>query len=107
MKYYGGIMEDNKSDEKISKICIEILNVIKRLDIEMQNKIPKEIKNMLYNNIEEKNKNNLDISIYDLDNLMEETKGILSILWSNYLCSEEEREKWKEYDEFSAKIGKS
>lgn len=100
-------MEDNKSDEKISKICIEILNVIKRLDIEMQNKIPKEIKNMLYNNIEEKNKNNLDISIYDLDNLMEETKGILSILWSNYLCSEEEREKWKEYDEFSAKIGKS
>lgn len=100
-------MEDNKSDEKISKICIEILNVIKRLDIEMQNKIPKEIKNMLYNNIEEKNKNNLDISIYDLDNLMEETKGILSILWSNYLCSEEEKEKWKEYDEFSAKIGKS
>ena len=100
-------MEDNKSDEKISKICIEILNVIKRLDIEMQNKIPKEIKNMLYNNIEEKNKNNLDISIYDLDNLMEETKGILSILWSSYLCSEEEREKWKEYDEFSAKIGKS
>ncbi len=100
-------MEDNKSDEKISKICIETLNVIKRLDIEMQNKIPKEIKNMLYNNIEEKNKNNLDISIYDLDNLMEETKGILSILWSNYLCSEEEREKWKEYDEFSAKIGKS
>ena len=107
MKYYGGIMEDSKSDEKISKICIETLNVIKRLDIEMQNKIPKEIKNMLYNNIEEKNKNNLDISIYDLDNLMEETKGILSILWSNYLCSEEEREKWKEYDEFSAKIGKS
>lgn len=100
-------MEDNKSDEKISKICIETLNVIKRLDIEMQNKIPKEIKNMLYNNIEEKNKNNLDISIYDLDNLMEETKGILSILWSNYLCSEEEKEKWKEYDEFSAKIGKS
>lgn len=100
-------MEDNKSDEKISKICIETLNVIKRLDIEMQNKIPKEIKNMLYNNIEEKNKNNLDISIYDLDNLMEETKGILSILWSNYLCSEEEREKWKEYDEFSAKIVKS
>ena len=100
-------MEDNKSDEKISKICIETLNVIKRLDIEMQNKIPKEIKNMLYNNIEEKNKNNLDISIYDLDNLMEETKGILSILWSNYLCSEEEREKWKEYDEFSDKIGKS
>lgn len=100
-------MEDNKSDEKISKICIETLNVIKRLDIEMQNKIPKEIKNMLYNNIEEKNKNNLDISIYDLDNLIEETKGILSILWSNYLCSEEEREKWKEYDEFSAKIGKS
>ena len=100
-------MEDNKSDEKISKICIETLNVIKRLDIEMQNKIPKEIKNMLYNNIEEKNKNNLDISIYDLDNLMEETKGILSILWSNYLCSEEEKEKLKEYDEFSAKIGKS
>lgn len=100
-------MEDSKSDEKISKICIETLNVIKRLDIEMQNKIPKEIKNMLYNNIEEKNKNNLDISIYDLDNLMEETKGILSILWSNYLCSEEEREKWKEYDEFSAKIVKS
>lgn len=100
-------MEDNKSDEKISKICIETLNVIKRLDIEMQNKIPKEIKNMLYNNIEEKNKNNLDISIYDLENLMEETKGILSILWSNYLCSEEEREKWKEYDEFSAKIVKS
>ena len=66
-------MEDNKSDEKISKICIETLNVIKRLDIEMQNKIQKEIKNMLYNNIEEKNKNNLDISIYDLDNLMEET----------------------------------
>ncbi len=98
-------MEDNKSDEKISKICIETLNVIKRLDIEMQNKIPKEIKNMLYNNIEEKN--NLDISIYDLDNLMEETKGILSILWSNYLCSEEEKEKWKEYDEFSAKIVKS
>lgn len=97
-------MEDLKSNEKLSKLCIEVINVIKRMDIDMQNKIPNQIKKMFYDNINEPYKKELDINLYDLDSLMEETKGILSILWSKYLCSEEEKEKWKEYDEFLAKI---
>lgn len=97
-------MEEMEANEKISKFCIEIINIIKRMDIKMQNKIPNEIKKMFYDNIDEKYKNELDMKIYDLDSLMEETKGALSILWSKYLCSEEEKEKWKEYDEFSVKI---
>lgn len=97
-------MEKEIAKDKISKVFREVINVINRMDIEMQNKIPKDIIHNIYSNISDEDKKNIDINIYDIDNLMEDTKGIISILWSRYLCSDKEKEKWKQYDEYSVKL---
>lgn len=33
-------------------------------------------------------------------NLLPETKSLLSIIYTDYLCTEEEQRKWSEYDKF-------
>ena len=37
-------------------------------------------------------------------NLLPETKSLLSVRYSEYICSKEEKEKWEEYDRFKQKM---
>ena len=103
-----GILVNMIQVSNFNKAFVELKEIMKYFDDEIKNKIPNDLKK----SIENVSKNEYQF-IYDKQlplyeqNILPETKALLSILYSDYLCSQEEREKWKEYDEFSAKIGKS
>ena len=44
-----------------------------------------------------------NIPLYE-QSILPETKALLSILYSDYLCSKKEKEKWDEYDKFEQQI---
>ncbi|MEG0873543.1 MAG: hypothetical protein RSE00_05450 [Clostridia bacterium] len=83
------------------KACTEAWYIIYNMKLELLQKIPKEVKTAIYNNRDKEYIFTIDktLPIYKQDLLLS-TKGIISIIWSNYLCSKEEKEKWIEYDKF-------
>ena len=81
------------------KALVEVNEVIKVLDSKLKNKIPIKLQETITNN--------MDMSYgFKLDNkksLFEQTltrkaKAILAYIYRTYLCTEEEKQKWKEYD---------
>lgn len=91
-------------NKKYSKAFSEVYSIILILDEKLKSKIPDEI-------IENIKKNKDENYIFKFDNsrpidkqdISEEAKSILAYLYKNYICSDEEKQKWKEYDRFRNK----
>lgn len=80
---------------------VELNEIIKHMSIELQNKIPKEVQEEFVKNMDKEYVFTYDESApLEEQDIMPETQGLLSVIYSNYLCSEEEKKKWQEYDRF-------
>ena len=71
----------------------EVYDVINHMSKEMQEKIPKSFVNLIKDNRELAFKFYIDYSIDIKEQLLEETKVILSLIYRDYLCDKEKREK--------------
>lgn len=83
------------------KAFVELNEIINHLNTNLKNKIPKKtleaINNAKDKNYQFKYDNTQSLS---KQKLLPETISLLSIIYSDYLCSEEEKKKWDEYDKF-------
>lgn len=81
------------------KALVEVNEIISRLNEENKQKIPKKVIDAILNNMDKEYTFELDKKylLYE-QNLLPETVAIISVIYSDYLCSEEERKKWKQYD---------
>ena len=88
---------ENILSNKTARAYTEILEIIKNLDNESANKIPKKLINFFEENKDKNYKFQLDDSKpLEEQELSEETGGLLAVLALNYFSSEEEKEKIKE-----------
>ena len=71
----------------------EVYDVINHMSKEMQEKIPKNFVNLIKDNRDLDFKFYIDYSIDIKEQLLEETKVILSLIYRDYLCDKEKREK--------------
>ena len=94
-------MTQEKSESYL-KAFVELNEIINHLNTNLKNKIPKKtleaIKNSKDKNYQFKYDNTQSLS---KQKLLPETISLLSIIYSDYLCSEEEKKKWDEYDKFT------
>ena len=68
---------------------------------EVKDKIPEELKLSINRNKDKNYSFEYDITLtLDKQNLLLETKALLSVIYTEYLCSTEEKSKWDEYDRF-------
>lgn len=81
------------------KALVEVNEIISRLNEENKQKIPKKVIDAILNNMDKEYTFELDKKylLYE-QNLLPETVAIISVIYSDYLCLEEERKKWKQYD---------
>lgn len=83
------------------KAFVELNEIINHLNTNLKDKIPKKtleaINNAKDKNYQFKYDNTQSLS---KQKLLPETISLLSIIYSDYLCSEEEKKKWDEYDKF-------
>ena len=83
----------------------EVYSIINILDEKLRYRIPNEIYNMIKYKMNENYifqfDNNKSI---DKQNISNEAKSIIALLYKNYMCSDEEKIKWQEYDRFKAKL---
>lgn len=84
-----------------SKIFTEVEQVLLVLDESLKEKIPDEVKKMISENSDKSYVFKFDNSkpIYE-QNITKEAKAILATIYREYLCADEEKKKWKEYDRF-------
>ena len=70
----------------------EIYYILENSDKDIQDKIPKKIKDFIKENKDENYKINIDFSKkLNNQNLLPQTKEMMAILYRDYLCSKEER----------------
>jgi len=91
--------------EIASRVAVEINEILDNFSLDVLEKIPQDFK--------EKMKNLASKTSYEFkcdktkklkeQSLMEETKNMLSYIYREYICSDEEKQKWKEYDRFRNK----
>lgn len=88
-----------------SKAFSQLSEIIKNMKKELREKIPSDIIDAVEKAKDENYifKCNPDIPLNQQD-LLPETKSLLSIIYSDYLCDESKRNKWKEYDRFETEI---
>ena len=90
-----------ESETDLKQAFKETYVVLNTLDRKSLNKIPIDLINLIKNNMDTEYNFKVDYS----KNLTEQdfsntTLGIISIIYSKYLCSEEEKKKWETYDNF-------
>ena len=92
-------------ERNYNRAFVELKEIIKYFDDDIKNKIPKELKQGIANARLEEYKFVYDKSkpLYE-QTLLPETKALLSIIYSDYLCSESEKEKWDEYDSYEKQL---
>ena len=88
-----------------SKAFSQLSEIIKNMKKELREKIPIDIIDAVEKAKDDNYifKYNPDIPLNQQD-LFPETKSLLSIIYSDYLCDESKRNKWKEYDRFETEI---
>ena len=85
----------------------ELNYIINNMSESLRAKIPSDIITMIHTDMD--TNYNLDIDItksYTEQNYMDETKAFLSILLSDYLSSDDLKQKWKEFDKEYEEIKK-
>ena len=83
-------------DENYRQALTETSEVIKFMSEELVKKIPKDILSLIEVNKDENYKVNIlpNVPIYE-QNIKKETKGILAVLYREYICDENERKRLK------------
>ena len=91
--------EDKIKSEEYSKALKEVYIILKALGEEIKEKIPENVLGFIEENMDKKYFFVLDdaIALEDQD-LRDETLGIISLLWRDYICSPEEKQRLKEQD---------
>ena len=88
-------------EKKYLKAYVEVETVLLTLDDSLKKKIPQNVMKALA-----ENKDKEYIFVYDFNKTIDkqdistEAKIMLAKIYKDYLCSDEEREKWKEFDLF-------
>lgn len=88
-----------------TKAFTQLSYIIARMDKNVKNRIPLDVRKAI-----SQKKDNSYIFYYDnslplyKQNLLPETKSLLSVIYSEYICLEKEKEKWNEYDSFKRKM---
>ena len=83
------------------KALAELYVIITYMKQEVKDKIPEELKLSINRNKDKNYSFEYDITLtLDKQNLLLETKALLSVIYTEYLCSTEEKSKWDEYDRF-------
>jgi hypothetical protein len=77
-----------------SKAFTELSEIISHMEKDLRDKIPNDI----YNIIEQNKDASYNFKYHTNVDIMPETKALLSVLLSEYLCSDENKLKWKKYD---------
>ena len=91
--------KDKIRNEKCSKALKEVYIVLKVLGDEVKDKIPKNVLEFIEENMDKKYFFMLNDTVaLEEQNLMEESLGIISLLWRDYICSPEEKKRLKEQD---------
>lgn len=79
-------------DEEFRKALTEVVEVLKNSEDSIRKKIPQEFNNFLNENMDKNYKPNIDFSKSNWeDNVKEDTKAILALIYRDYLVSKEER----------------
>ena len=88
-------------EESYSKAYVEVETVLLALEDSLKRKIPQSVMKALA-----ENKDKEYIFVYDFNKTIDkqdistEAKIMLAKIYKDYLCSEEEKEKWKEFELF-------
>lgn len=91
-------------DEHV-KAFTQLSYIIARMDKNVKRRIPLDLRKAI-----SRKKDNSYMFFYDKSlplnkqNLLPETKKLLSVIYSEYICSDSEKEKWHEYDKFKQKL---
>lgn len=90
---------NNMNKENYGKALKQVYMILKSMGKEIRDKIPDEMLNFIEENMDKEYFFILDENI-DLEeqNFMPETLGIISLIWRDYLCSDEERERLQAED---------
>lgn len=81
-------------NDEINKSFTEVLDIINHMEEKLYVKIPKEFIKLITENRDKNYEITIDYSRgINESNLLKETRVILSLIYRNYICSEEEREK--------------
>lgn len=84
------------------KAFVELNEIINHMNTNLKNKIPKKMLEAIRNSGDKNYKFKYDnTKSLSKQKLLPETISLLSIIYSDYLCLEEERKKWDEYDKFA------
>lgn len=87
------------------KVMTQLSFIIARMRKDIKEKIPIDIRKSI-----SKKKDNTLIFAYNNklplleQDLLPDTKAVLSVLYSKYICSDEERTKWDEFDRHKKKL---
>ena len=89
------------NEEEYSKAYLEVETVLLTLDDSLKKKIPENVMKALAENKDKEYIFTYDFTkpIHEQD-ISVEAKIMLAKIYKDYLCSDEEREKWKEFDLF-------
>lgn len=88
-------------ENNYNKALKEVYVILNNIDEEEKNKIPKETLELIEENMDKQYDFKIDKNVkISEQKLLNETKGLISVLYSKYICSEEERNKWKEFDKY-------
>ena len=91
--------EDKIKSEEYSKALKEVYIILKALGEEIKEKIPENVLEFIEENMDKKYFFVLDDDIaLENQDLRDETLGIISLLWRDYICSPEEKKRLKEQD---------
>lgn len=92
-------------DNNYKRAFKELSEIINNMDYALQSKIPENVRENILKNADKNYyfKYDCTCALYE-QKFMDETKALLSILYTEYLCSSEEKEKWNEYDRYELKL---
>lgn len=87
------------NNKNYSKAFKEVYMILKSVGKKVQNKIPTNLLDFIEKNMDKNYFFMLDDSIpLEEQSFMDETLGIISLIWRDYLCSKEEKEKTRKQD---------
>lgn len=90
-----------ENEKTYAKAFTELSEIISNMKDSLKNKIPSKTIKAIELAKDKNYKFNYDKSkSLNEQTLLPETKSLLSVIYSDYLCSTEERKKWQEYDRF-------
>lgn len=92
--------------KEMSEAAVEISNIFENMSLELNNKIPQSVKDFFEEISSKTYKFQYDkTKKLSEQNLSKKTKGIIAILYRDYICNEKEKEEYiREYNKILSKL---